>query len=173
MNEIFLQATKILLYIIPLYVANSTALILAGKTRIDLNTKWIDGKELLGKGKTIKGTLFGITTGTITAITINTLFPQTTTTFYENYILLGLLLSTGAILGDMTASFIKRRSGIKQGAPVFLLDQLDFVIGGIITASIIHTPTIPEIIIICTITIITHKTSNWIAYKTHLKKVPW
>ena len=39
------------------------------------------------------------------------------------------MLSFGALLGDMTKSFFKRRLGYERGAKFPLVDQLDFVAG--------------------------------------------
>ena len=46
----------IIAYVIPLYVANASPIILHGKVPIDFN-KNINGKRILGKGKTILGSL--------------------------------------------------------------------------------------------------------------------
>ena len=44
-----------------------------------------------------------------------------------NYVLLGFLVSVGAIVGDIAKSFAKRRMNFDSGAEVFGLDQLDFL----------------------------------------------
>ena len=69
--------------------------------------------------------------------------------------------------------FFKRRNKINQGEEVLFLDQLDFVIGGMIFGSLIYAPEFYEIIFVGAITLIVHKASNFIAYKIKLKKVPW
>ena len=57
-------AINSLIFIFPAYVANSSAVIFTGKTPIDGGRKWTDGKPLLGKGKTWRGLIMGIISGT-------------------------------------------------------------------------------------------------------------
>jgi len=171
MDYLFL-ITKILLILIPLYIANSTAMLLGGKTRIDLNTDFIDKKPLFGEGKTVKGTFFGILAGIVAVLIVNFCF-QGNTPIIPQYLWYGSLLAIGAITGDLLGSFIKRRCGIERGKPVFLLDQLDFVVIGILLGSRICVISIELFVLICLITLVAHKTSNFIAFKFKLKKVPW
>jgi CDP-2,3-bis-(O-geranylgeranyl)-sn-glycerol synthase len=168
-----MDLVRILLFILPLYIANSCAMLLGGKTTLDFGQKFLDNKEIFGKGKTWKGTIFGTLAGTIVAIAIFLVFPTAAANVSKDYLLLGFLLSFGAILGDIAASFIKRRFSLARGAPVLLLDQLDFVAGGLLLASIITRPTITETIIIVLLTPIVHKMANFFAFKLKIKKVPW
>ena len=163
---------KLLLYLAPMYFANSSAMLLGGKTPIDFGKTFFDGKPILGKGKTFRGLFFGIAMGTLVSFILTLVFP-TETTLFGNYLFLGFLLSSGALIGDLIASFFKRRNKINQGEEVLFLDQLDFVIGGMIFGSFIYTPDFYEIIFVGLITLIVHKASNFIAYKIKLKKVPW
>ncbi|PIN98443.1 MAG: hypothetical protein COT90_04370 [Candidatus Diapherotrites archaeon CG10_big_fil_rev_8_21_14_0_10_31_34] len=167
-----LLATEIILILIPLYIANSTAMLLGGKTPIDFNSKFLDKKPLFGEGKTIKGTFFGILTGIIAVIIVNYFF-QGNVPIIPNYLYYGALLSVGAILGDIIGSFIKRRAGVERGKPVFLLDQLDFVFVGLLLGSIAYNISIQLVFLISVITLFAHKTANFIAFKFKLKKVPW
>lgn len=42
------------------------------------------------------------------------------------------MLSLGALIGDLTESFIKRRIGFPPGASLPVADQLDFVAGALL-----------------------------------------
>lgn len=170
MQEIIL---KFLAYLAPMYFANSFAMILGGKTPLDWNTKFFDGNPLFGSGKTFKGAFFGIAAGTFAAILILLLFPAGAAQLTSDYLLLGFLLSVGAIAGDIAGSFVKRRSGIEQGKEAPFLDQLDFVVGAIVFGSILYTPKIWEVAVVAGVTLIVHRISNYIAFKAKLKKVPW
>ncbi len=167
------EIIKLILYLAPMYFANSSALFLGGKTPLDFGKKFFDGKPLVGKGKTFKGTFFGIIIGTIVAAIASALFPGTVMLLTPHYIELGFLLSVGAIVGDIVASFFKRRNDIPQGNEVLFLDQLDFVIGGMILGSIFYAPNFYEMIIVGVITLVVHKVSNYLAFRMKLKKVPW
>ncbi|MBU1120395.1 MAG: CDP-2,3-bis-(O-geranylgeranyl)-sn-glycerol synthase [archaeon] len=164
---------RIALMLVPMYLANSGAMLLGGKTPLDLNKKFIDGREFLGKGKTWKGSFFGVILGLIGAGIIAFIFTDFTVLLTENYLLYGLLLSVGAILGDIAGSFLKRRLAIPPGKEAFPLDQLDFVLGGILLGGILHIPLIEEAVVIIIFTVIAHKFTNFIAFKIKLKKVPW
>lgn len=170
MNYSFL--IEIILILIPLYVANSSAMLFSGKKQIDFNFNFFDGKPLFGKGKTIKGTFFGILSGIIIVLIVNFYF-QGNTPIIPRYVFYGILLSFGAIIGDMAASFVKRRFDITTGEPILLLDQLDFVVGGILFGSIIYSVSAEMFLLICFITLIAHKASNYLAFKLKIKKVPW
>ena len=164
---------KIFFYIAPLYIANAGAMILGGKTAIDFGTKFLDNNELFGKGKTWKGTIFGTIAGTIIALALATAFPVQTKSFFLDYLLLGFLLSLGAVLGDIAGSFLKRRFSIARGKPVLLLDQLDFVAGGMLLGALVFVPRLEEIVFIVILTLVVHKLSNYLAFKLKIKKVPW
>ncbi|MBU2477191.1 CDP-2,3-bis-(O-geranylgeranyl)-sn-glycerol synthase [Candidatus Micrarchaeota archaeon] len=163
---------EMVLILIPLYIANSTAMFLGGKTRLDFSLNFPDNKPLLGEGKTIKGTFLGMLAGMLAVYLINYYF-QGKVPIIENYFEYGILLAVGAILGDLIGSFIKRRMDIERGKPVLLLDQLDFVIFGVFLGSLIYSISAELFIVICVVTLIAHKLSNWIAFKIKLKKVPW
>lgn len=167
------EIIRLIIYLAPMYFANSSAMFFGGKTPIDFGKKFLDGKPIFGKGKTFKGFVFGILAGTIVAFIISIMFPKTTSLLIPNYLLLGFFLSVGAIVGDMVASFFKRRNEIREGTEVLFLDQLDFVIGGMIFGSIFYIPEFYEIIAVGVLTLIVHKFSNYVAFKMKLKKVPW
>ncbi len=164
---------KLVLYLAPMYFANSSAMLLGGKTALDFGKKLYDGQPILGRGKTIRGTFSGIFVGILATAAIYYFFNETALDFTPNYVLLGVLLSVGAILGDIIASFFKRRNKIASGTPVLFLDQLDFVFGGMILGSVFYTPDFFEIVVIAVVTLVAHKLSNYFAFKTKLKKVPW
>lgn len=164
---------RILLLIVPMYVANGSAVLFKGNTRLDFGKNFFDNRPVFGNGKTFRGTIFSIIAGTIAAFAIALLFPEIVKNYSSNYFLAGFLLSVGAIGGDLAASFLKRRLGLKQGEEFFPLDQLDFTIGGLILANFFLPPEIPEILLILLLTIFVHRFSNWIAFKLKLKNVPW
>ena len=158
-------------YVAPLYIANSSPVLVHGNIPLDLNKK-IFGEPIFGKGKTILGTIAGITAGTGAGTIIYILFPIVQT-ILPNYILLAFLLSLGAILGDVTKSFFKRRFHIHSGEKWELADQLDFIIGGIVLSTIVRLPEIWLVVLLLVATFFIHKSFNYLAYKLKLKSVPW
>ena len=171
--DLLLLAAKTLMLAIPLYIANGCALLFGGKTPLDLNAKFIDKRPLLGKGKTFKGAINGIVCGTLASAAIFLYLPVVSAAFGTSFLVLGLLLSVGAVAGDITASFIKRRMNFERGKSAVLLDQLDFILGGLILGLIVYVPGLVEIALLLVLTPLFHLIGNQIAFRTKRKKVAW
>jgi len=176
-----------LYFMLPAYMANVSALAFGGGAPVDFNKYFTDGRRVLGDGVTWRGTIIGIIIGTVIAALqgvvfmyygdIFTLIPGWTILAgiipnnYGEWILLGLALSGGALIGDAAGSFLKRRINIGRGRPAPFLDQLDFVIGALILASLVVTIPLIVILIILIFTAILHLAANTIAYLLGLKDV--
>lgn len=173
--EVFIA--RLLLYIAPMYFANSCAMVFGGgRTRLDLGRSLPDGHPIFGPGKTLRGLVAGVTAGTTASFMIAVVFPSQVTMLTADswaYVSLGFLLSLGAIVGDLVKSFFKRRAGIAQGKDVLLVDQLDFIAGGVIFGLAYYVPSAAEVAVIAAATVVVHRAANFIAFKLSLKKVPW
>lgn len=123
----------------PAYVANATPVLLGGGPPLDFGKKFADKRPLLGSHKTIRGFLSGIITGTTTGIV---LFSFSPCQFQREAIPFSLLLSLGAMTGDLLGSFVKRRINRPPGSPLFPLDQLSFIAGAIALLAVIYVPPI-------------------------------
>ncbi|MCK5239651.1 MAG: CDP-archaeol synthase, partial [Candidatus Thorarchaeota archaeon] len=75
--------------------------------------------------------------------------------------------------GDLTGSFIKRRIDIRSGNPSPVLDQLGFILMGLILAVPFLQPEAIYVIILVTITLGIHWLSNALGYLLGMKKNPW
>lgn len=128
--------------VIPIYIANASAVIMGGGTPIDFNKKYKDGKRILGDGKTwrglLSGTFIGMTAGFGLSIAatyiISSEYSYLQVNTFEGYpLMIPILfaLSGGALLGDIIESFFKRRIGKKRGEDWYVFDQLDFIIGAL------------------------------------------
>ena len=90
-----------------------------------------------------------------------------------------LALSLGAMLGDIVAAFFKRRMGLQRGAPLFIIDQLDFVVGAWLFVMLVAPGwfslnfTSDIMLIVLIMTPILHRVSNIIGYKMGAKREPW
>lgn len=176
-----------LYFMLPAYMANISALAFGGGTPVDLKKNFRDGRRLLGDGVTWRGTIIGILIGTGIAVLqgivfmyygdIFTMIPGWVTIegiipgSPGGWILLGLALSGGALIGDAVGSFIKRRIKIGRGKPAPLLDQLDFAVVALLLASLVVTIPLEIIVLILIFTIILHVAANTIAYLLGLKDV--
>jgi CDP-2,3-bis-(O-geranylgeranyl)-sn-glycerol synthase len=155
-------------------VANIFACLLGGGRPLDLGRNFVDGMRILGDGVTIKGSFFGMlcgmTAGLFMAPFDNPFLPSAT---FLSKMALAFLLSFGAIFGDAVGSFIKRRLKMKRGAPAPLLDQLNFVVGGLLFSALMVKITLEVALILLVLTPIGHLLVNKAGYLLKLKEVPW
>ncbi len=168
-----------LFFIFPAYAANAIPVILGGGTAIDFGKKWFDGKPIFGSHKTIRGLVAGVVAGTLTSLAqeyvLHSVAPSDFVLPFQFSVLVGFIVSFGALLGDLVHSFVKRRVSIAEGAPLPVADQLDFVAGAVLLSFLAPPPHVPvlTIAIIFAITLPTHLLTNAIAYVAGVKKTPW
>jgi len=187
----FLQVFFIVLWILmPAYLSNTFAVITGGKFPIDQGKIHSDGNRILGDGKTwsglIGGTFGGVVIGYLQInhgnIVIDTIANSENYSFWgENSLVIIFLLAFGALLGDMTASFFKRRKKLKRGDKSPLLDMFDFI-GMALFLTLIFDPIwlkswildgYAPLFTILIATPLLHRSVNIIGYKLGIKNEPW
>ena len=167
---------------LPAYVPNNVAVLVGGGPPIDGGRTW-RGERLLGDGKTWRGTTGGWIAGAAVALGLSQLAPPLGDALGVSLptfpVPAALNLPLGAMLGDVAASFLKRRIGRTRGAPVPVLDQLDFVAGALVLALLTApewfaaTFTGPVLLAVVLVTPVLHVGTNAIAYALGLKDEPW
>lgn len=167
---------------LPAYVPNNAAVLAGGGRPIDGGRTWGD-KRVLGDGKTWRGTAAGILAGVALAGVLNLLAdPVRAATGIDvpSFVPLAAFgLAAGAMLGDIGASFLKRRTGRRRGAMFPGLDQLDFVVVSLPLTALLATEWFFEVFtwgvvaVVVVLTPVLHVTTNVIAYKLGLKDEPW
>lgn len=167
---------------LPAYVPNNAAVLLGGGPPIDGGREW-RGRRLLGDGKTWRGTAAGIAVGLAVALLLNAVQPTATaSTGFELPAFprrVALALAAGAMLGDILASFLKRRTGRKRGASFPGLDQLDFVVVALVLTFVVAPAwfgevfTIPRLVVVLLATPLLHLSTNAGAYVLGLKDEPY
>jgi CDP-2,3-bis-(O-geranylgeranyl)-sn-glycerol synthase len=167
---------------LPAYVPNNAAVLAGGGRPIDGGRTW-GGRRLLGDGKTWRGTAAGVVAGVGLAVVLNAAvgaaesvlgvpLPRFTAAA-------AVALAAGAMVGDIAASFLKRRVGRERGAAFPLLDQLDFVVGALVLAAAVapawFAATFPpaRILVVLVVTPLLHVVTNAAAYLLGLKSEPW
>ncbi len=60
-----------------------------------------------------------------------------------------------------------------MGHPLWIVDQLDFVVGALAFGAVLYVPSFDAIALILVATPAIHLGVNWIAWKLKLKNVPW
>lgn len=110
-------------FLVPAYIANSSAVVLGGGTPMDFGKKFRDGKEIFGSHKTWRGFFGGIAGGVFWGVIQNVIHPGS----FPWPVLVAL--PAGAMTGDLVKSFFKRRINIGAGKPFPVADQFDFLLG--------------------------------------------
>lgn len=168
--------------ILPAFAANGLTPLVGmrkGLHPIDGGRK-LSGKRILGNGKSWEGLIFGTLIGIAIAmveVAANPYLPwglsEVPLTIVAMGPLLGLALGLGAMLGDVGGSFVKRRLGRERGSPVPLLDQLDFLMGALLAASLVVTVKLEWILLLVVLTPVVHLAANVIGFRLGVKKTPW
>ena len=156
-----------IIFIFPAYCANAAPVIAGGGLPIDLGRKFTDGKPIFGKNKTFRGLFVGLLVGTGVGLLESEIFNLP--------LMFGFLLSLGALFGDLTGAFLKRRLGIAPGNLLPIVDQVDFVVGALIF-SLLLSPSLLTWELAVTVLLITppiHLLTNFAAFKLGLKSNPW
>ena len=187
----FLEVFFIVLWIMmPAYLSNTFAVITGGRFPIDQGKIYSDGNRILGDGKTWSGLIGGTSGGILIGYLqinygnsiIDTLANTNNYEFWgENSIIIIFLLAFGALLGDMTASFFKRRKKLNRGDKSPLLDMFDFIGMALFLTLLFdyewlklwildgYTPLFTLLIA----TPLLHRSVNIIGYKLGIKNEPW
>jgi CDP-2,3-bis-(O-geranylgeranyl)-sn-glycerol synthase len=181
-GELIIAYSIPLVFLSPAYAANASPLFLSGLLKklhpLDLNKKFFDGQRILGDGKTIEGTAFGFLVGIIYFSIF--LFVDKSLNIlhlYHSY-LEGLLIVSGAMIGDIIGSFVKRRLKMKQGDMLPVFDQVGFIIFAYVFYLFVFPPplNLPPmgfIVYVSLITFFVHILTNLAAFKFGIKYVPY
>jgi len=165
---------------LPAYLPNPVAALSGGGTPIDMGRNFSDGKRIFGDGKTFRGLIIGILAGIgigLVQIRISEAFGWEN--LPEHTFMSITLLATGALLGDVCKSFLKRRLGKERGAKWPIADMYDLVAGALLMVLIFDPEwlfsnmTLLIFVLILILTPILHRGINIIGYHFRVKEVPW
>jgi CDP-2,3-bis-(O-geranylgeranyl)-sn-glycerol synthase len=152
-------------FIFPAYCANGAPVLGGGGKPIDLERNFFDGKRIFGANKTFRGFFFGLAIGAAVGVMDCLLFGYPW--------LFAVLTPLGALLGDLTGAFLKRRLDIKPGGLLPVVDQIDFVVGALVFSLPLMIVSWQLALAVLLITPPIHLFTNFLAYKLKLKKNPW
>jgi len=155
-------------FIFPAYCANGAPVLAGGGPPLDFGKNFFDGKRIFGKNKTFRGFFFGWLIGILVGIVEGLVFG-----FATYSVLFSVLTPLGALLGDLTGAFIKRRLSIAPGGLLPLVDQVDFVVGALVFSLPLMLAGWELAVAVLLITPPIHLFTNFLAYKLKLKNNPW
>ena len=152
-------------FIFPAYCANAAPVLAGGGLSMDFGRNFFDGRRIFGKNKTFRGFFFGLAVGVAVGLTEHVVF---------SYPLLFCFLSPlGALLGDLTGAFLKRRLDIAPGGLLPVVDQVDFVVGAVLFSLPLSIISWQLAVTVLLLTPPIHLFTNFVAYKLKLKRNPW
>lgn len=169
------QLLDLLAFLVPIYVANSSPVVLGGGAPLDFGRTLQDGERVLGDGKTIRGFVAGTLAGTfagglVSLFYLLPFFPNQLTQFAA-----GFAMSLGTLCGDALGSFVKRRMHVGSGRP-FVPDTILFLVVALAFAAPFASPSLFEplnLLFFAILTLILHPLTNFLANRAGLKNVPW
>ena len=85
----------------------------------------------------------------------------------------GALLGLGALLGDLVKSFFKRRLSIDPGRPMWIADQVDWILGALLFTQSAAGWTASDYIFLLTAGAVLHVLVNFIGYYLGLRSNPY
>ena len=160
--QLIVDALKL---IFPAYCANAVPVVAGGGYPIDFGKRFYDGRPIFGKNKTFQGFFSGLLIGTGVGLVESVVFGYS--------VFFGLLLSLGALFGDLAGAFVKRRLGLAPGDLLPIIDQVDFILGALLFSLFLQTMSWQLGVTVLIITPPIHVLTNFAAYKLHLKSNPW
>ena len=165
---------------LPAYLPNPVAALAGGGTPLDMGRNFSDGRRVFGDGKTFRGLIVGILAGIgigLLQMWLSGIYGWES--IPEHTLSSIILLSTGALLGDLCKSFFKRRFNKERGSKWPIADQYDLVAGAFILVLLLDPAwlfayvTLPAFIIILILTPVLHRAVNILGYHLRVKEVPW
>jgi len=146
---------------------------------VDFEKKFL-GKPFLGAHKTWRGVICGIILGMLVVWLQVWLygFPSVKEISFIDYYqaniwLFGLLISTGAVFGDLLFAFIKRRFNIEPGGMFMPFDQTNYVFGAAIFLTFFLKINIMVWVTLFILTFLLHVIINRIGYLLGVHKNKW
>jgi CDP-2,3-bis-(O-geranylgeranyl)-sn-glycerol synthase len=165
---------KSLYFFLPAYLANMSPVLFRWLPFFDkpLHSGWF------GAHKTWRGLFLGAVVGILVFLLQQYAYVQGFTGLalidYGGFSwVFGGVLGLGALLGDLTESFFKRRKGIAAGKSWIPWDQLDFVLGGIIFGGIFYVPAAEVMLLLILISPPLHFAVNYLGYLMGIRKSKW
>lgn len=179
--------------LLPAYLANMMPVLVGGGAPIDGKRNWRDGRRMLGDGKTWRGFLLAPPLAAALFLVLDQFvmrgvgpFPHFAATPAWTFAF-ACAMGYGALVGDLTESFFKRRLGKERGERWLGFDQLDFVVGAWVVGILVSAALMPfygafwfaatfvwgVILVQLVLTPALHLLVNFLGFKLGLKEVPW
>jgi hypothetical protein len=128
---------------------------------VDGNRKFIDGRPLLGRAKTIRGILVAIVVTTASAPLIGLDLG------------IGLTVGATAMAGDLLSSFCKRRLGLAPSSRATGLDQIPESLFPLLACRQALDLTAVDIAVVCAVFFVGEVLLSRLLFRLHLRERPY
>lgn len=169
MNDPWIRLLQLAYFMLPAYCANMAPPF----TRYWRGWNRPIHERLLGSHKTVLGFLAGVTAGVLVARVQSRIHAPWSLVDYQHWLLLGLGLGGGAMLGDALKSLVKRMLHVRPGAPWLPFDQLDFVCGALALTGTHAGLGVADVAAIVTMSFVGDLAVNQLSYRLGIKDSPW
>jgi len=161
---------------LPAYFGNMAPVIMKNHFKflaVPIDKSFPGSTSWFGSHKTWRGLFLAPVFGVITAY-LQFVFNISSLNLidYSHWLIIGVLLGTGAILGDLIKSFIKRRLKIAPGKKFIPFDQIDFVMGALLLSWYI-VPSLKVAVTLLIISPLLHIIVNHIAFYLKIRGEAW
>lgn len=153
-------------FIFPSYIANLAPALVKKVNFLNYPVDFeatLNNKRIFGSHKTYRGLFFGILSASLLSL------------IQGNGLIVGLILGSGTLFGDLVGSFIKRRINLKPGGKNLLVDELPGSFFALVFAFLFGVLTINlyQCLFLLIIGLPIHILANKTWHKIGLKEVPW
>lgn len=169
MNDAAFHLLQLLYFMLPAYAANMAPPFVRYWTGWNRPIHAL----LLGAHKTVAGFAVGVSVGVLVTAMQAVVETPLARVDYSHWLLLGLGLGGGAMLGDSIKSLLKRQLGIAPGSRWFPFDQLDFVLGALALVGGWAGLSWFDTGVILLVSLIGDVLINRLAFALHIKDTPW
>jgi CDP-archaeol synthase len=128
---------------------------------LDANRKFVDGKPIFGSAKTIRGILIAIAVTTAGAPLLGL------------DVVIGLLVGTAAMAGDLLSSFLKRRLGLAPSSRAIGIDQIPESLLPLLACRPALALTAVDIAVACAVFFAGELLLSRLLYSLHLRERPY
>ncbi len=166
---ILFRVVRLLYFMAPAYAANMTPPLVrfwSGWNR-PISRRW------LGSHKTVVGFGMGVLAAILATFVQSRVAWEGALAAPEPWLTLGLRFGVGAMAGDTTKSFLKRRAGFAPGRPWIPWDQIDFVLGALALVWGAAALSWVDLATILALSVIGHILVNHLAYWLGIRDVKW
>jgi CDP-2,3-bis-(O-geranylgeranyl)-sn-glycerol synthase len=161
-----------LLYIaLPAFAANM-APVVAARLQVCTRLAFPVHARLLGLHKTWRGLFVGTLVGGAVAL-VQWFVWMPYLPGVGSALAFGLLAGSGALVGDMAKSVVKRALGIGSGRPFIPFDQIDYIVGMLVFTSLVYTWSVTDVAVLFVFVLIANPLTNALAYFAGVKNTFW